>query len=1046
LDDVIVKFGADLTALKAGFTEAKSEGDSLGSKLGGVGTAAAAGLGVAAVAIGAFAIQSASTVNGAFSTMAKATGLQGTQLAGLETSWKSVYASVPVDATTLTSVVDKLNNSLHLQGPALTEASKDMVDYAKATGTDASSDTDTFTKALEGANTGLTGIKAPLMSMPQLTDMATVGFQKTGVSIDSIAPAFDKGTAAMSKMGLSIPAQISLLDGLTQEGLKAKTITPILTGIGPAAQAAGESSTKFWQDMVTHAQEGGKYTEAETKLLGKNADAFTAAGVSGKLSNDALTKSITDSQGATEKAGEAAETFGEKLELFKQNLTLAFAPLGTALIGILSSVLSALQPLIPVITMLATAFASMPAPIQLIVVGFLALVGGVGALQMVLSKFNMSITSLPKDIDKVTSSLKDMYAASTSGGLKIPSLGGGGAKAVEGEAAGAVEGVGGEAAGAEGLTAGLGGAVAEGGILATVLATIGPILLPVVAIVASIAAVFAVLYATSSTFRGAVGDLIGQFQSLVGWVGTLVGDLTSLNFGKLGSDLTSGFSSGFNTIKNDIMGFPGMMITAVGESASTISNLLGGAFDTLKHIDWGGMFAGGLDAIDKFLTSLLNFDPTPMITSLINAIGGAFDSLFGGGGGGGGTAGTKASSGLSSGLSQGMAKAGPDILGKLGDVFVKLLVLLPTIFAKIGLALFDALSKVDWSNVFSKLAGAATVLGTALMSALKGVNWNQIFTLIFVQLTYFGQAIIKAFQGIDWGKAFTMLVAALGVAAVALLTWLVGLDWGKFATTVWNALVDAIGGIVTWIIGLPWASWAATLWNDIVSALGQFGTWLWGLVSGFGGKLYSDIQSGVGAFGTWLDSLVSGVGTAIMDAIKAAVNFGAFLVSDVTSAAGNIGNAIMTGIKSVVDLGAWLVSSVTAAAGNIGNEVKNAILGAIGGAGSAAAKTLGLQGGGIVGPQSGGILATLAEAGEAEVVVPWHRVGEDWGSLIASLPHYGSGGVVVPSGSVGVTGSKQTSASGVTNYNTYVTVDSENITRKVLMAIDEKERYHHLLG
>ena len=114
-EDIIVKFGADLTALKAGFTEAKTEGDSLGSKLGGVGTAAAAGLGVAAVAIGAFAIQSASTVNGAFSTMAKATGLQGTQLAGLETSWKSVYASVPVDATTLTGVVDKLNNSLHLQ-------------------------------------------------------------------------------------------------------------------------------------------------------------------------------------------------------------------------------------------------------------------------------------------------------------------------------------------------------------------------------------------------------------------------------------------------------------------------------------------------------------------------------------------------------------------------------------------------------------------------------------------------------------------------------------------------------------------------------------------------------------------------------------------------------------------------------------------------------------------------------------------------------------------------------------------------------------------
>ena len=593
------------------------------------------------------------------------------------------------------------------------------------------------------------------------------------------------------------------------------------------------------------------------------------------------------------------------------------------------------------------------------------------------------------------------------------------------------------------------------GVLGMVMSTFGGILLPAIAIVLAITAGFAVLYATSKTFRDMISGVVTTLQNIVGWVKELVGDLMSGNFSKFGDDLKTGFEGAINSIKNfDFGAWAGKMAQVFVESFNTIKNIDWGGIgnsilsaisqyldwsaqvrSSFMKVDWGGMLNGFLTAIDNVLTQLLSFDPTSMINNIINAIGGAFDSLFGGAGSKGDVGGQ---------VSKSVQKAGPDILGKLGDVFVKLLVLLPTIFGKIGLALFTALSKVDWGAVFSKLAGAAVTLGTALMSALKGVDWKSIFTLIFVTLTYFGQAIIKAFQTIDWGKAFTTLMAALGVVANAFLTWIIGLPWGTWALDLWNDIVAALATFGTWLWGLI-SPLPGQLWAAIVGALGTFGTWLWGLIS-----------SAVGQFGSWLEGLVSGIGQAIWGFIQSAVGgFGTDIIGQVSGLAGAIGSAITTGISgmaagiqsAVSGLGGWLTTS----AASFFSGIPAAFSSALGQVKVTLDTTppflhISLAEGGIVSPHSGGILATLAEAGEPEVVVPWHRVGEDWGSLISSLPTFGGGGVVVPSGSVGFAGSKQSGTSGVTNYNTYVTVDSESMTRKVLAAHVENERYHHLAG
>ena len=1117
--DVIVRFGADMSALNAGFDSAKAKGDETGKSVSSsmqdmgkgftaVGAGMTAAVTVPLVAIGAFAVESASKIDGAFSTMAKATGLQGTQLQGLETSWKSVYSSVPVDAGTLTTVIDKLNNSLHLQGSAMTEAATSMVDYAKVTGTDAASDTDTFTKAIMGANAGLTAMHEPLMTVPQLTDMMTVGFQKTGVSVDQISSAFDKGTASMTAMGLSIPQQIAMLDQLTAAGVPARQLTTIINGIPAAAKAANESATTFWAHLVADAKEGGKYTDDETKLLGKQASAFTANAMSGKMDNDALVASITNSQGATQKAAEAMQTFGEKLQVFKQAAEVAFAPIGEAIIGMATQVLAMMQPILTIVEALTSKFGEMPGPLKdvVLIVGMIA-----AAIGPILLGVGQVMSMLPK----IESGLKTIQG--------IPGMISQGMEMITG--------------------------VMEGGLIPSIMeANVGFMgmelpLLPIIAIVAAIGIALALLYIYFKPFHDAVDEVVG-------WVKTLVGDLMSGNFSKFGDDLKSGIDNALNTIRTfdyggafktaaaqaisafssigpAIMNFfaPlthmdwgglfkgivaqasqltqvflqafravnwlqiftlifvtiksfaqtmikafqaidwstiwndavkslssidwGSVLSGIGQALlsntqtsisgitsalSSIGSGLSGAFSALQNIDWGGLESGFLDAISGALDSITNFDWTGATDNLVTAIGSAIagignffasidwgglvtgfinaiTGLFGGGGGGtgGGQAATKVSDGMSDGLSQGVTKAGPDILGKLGDVFVKLLTLLPTIFIKIGEGLVDAIAKVDWGSVGLAVLKALETTGTALLTWLETQ---------------------------DWGKIATTIWNAIETAIGVIVEWLISLPWATWATDLWNDLVSAIGGIVDWLKGLPWADWAHDLWNDIIQALAQFGSWLLQNAQTFITGLPGDITGAIAGFGAWLFTAASGFFGGLPGAITSAVSgLGAWMFSAASGFFGGIPGAIQTALTG---LGDWM----TSAAGGFFNTLKNYAT-----TGHAAA-------GAYIKASPGGSLWTLGEGGEDELVVPKHlfsgvapwvfgaipggaAVGNFAGSLASNLSQ-------LSTRSVPTSAAQSPSAQSNITYQIFGQFDSETIKRDLLLMLQERDNYHKL--
>ena len=1172
LDTLEVIITGNTTGLKGAAGEANAEASGIGSSFGGIGSMAAVGLGAAAVAITAFSLKSAQDVGGAYKSIEKQTGETGQALEGLKGSFNNVYGNFPISsqdaATTVSLVYDRLKtlqNGVPPTAATVTDLSGKLEMFSKVTGQSVTDATNTWMKAF-----GAFGVSSNDMGT-DLEHVAEIS-QSSGISVNQLSSEVQRAAPTWGGLHIGIDEATASMADMDAHGIKSQSVVMGLNSILKEAGKSGEAPKKAFsdlQDELDKYNKTGQVTGELTKIGTRSLQQMALAEKDGAFNFDDLTSRMITNDGQLQKNYNDTLSFSDKLEIFKNKLELAFAPLGKAIINVLSSLLDAMTPLIPVITAIVNAFAALPAPLQLVVMAGMVAVGGIAALNMVMGKFGSIGGDMIKTATKMVESVRGIGTAAAEAtpeveGLtvaeeeqskvpmqtRLPMGGGAGGAAGEAEgAAGEAESLAPEAGadimGAEELAPELGAAAESGGILEGIFASISGVVegivgaitgivsgigeavgsvglfgggvagaeggimgilgsIPVIgwAILAVVGA-FAILTATSNTFRSMLGGIVNTFMSIFGWVKDIAGALLSGNFGKVGDLLKSGFQGAIDSITHfDWSAWAGGLVTSVHESINTIigffagigqkiiggvteafnfikgiasgigawfssvnwgalangfrqavlgeinsirtslgnvgtelingiksgistignllqgafktltsidwggiangllnalkgalgqvgsfitsnwqpilatlfggvgllvyealtrvdwggvlnglksaigniGNMIGSAFDSIKNIDWGGMFAGMLDAIDNVLTQILNWDPSPLIDSLVNglsnavgsfvnmltsidwggmlgnlisAITGFFGSidwgglvqgfinaimgLFGGGGGGGGgQAGTTVTQGMSTSLSKGAEKAGPDILGKLGDVFIKLLEVVPTIFGKIAIALFNALVKIDWgalgAGILGAIGKALTAIGAYLskidwgamftaiygyflkfwvlvFNYLKGIDWMQILTLVYNYFLKFWILVWNYLKGIDWGQLMDTIYMALQTAVGQIVSWLKGLDWGGMANTVWNALQNALMGIVTWLTGLPWASWAATLWNDLKTAIMGIVTWLesldWG---GYANTVWNALKGAIGAIIGWLQSLDwGGYAQTVWNALKGAI-------------------------------------------------------------------------------------------------------------------------------------------------------------------------------
>ena len=291
-------------------------------------------------------------------------------------------------------------------------------------------------------------------------------------------------------------------------------------------------------------------------------------------------------------------------------------------------------------------------------------------------------------------------------------------------------------------------------------------------------------------------------------------------------------------------------------------------------------------------------------------------------------------------------------------------------------------------------------------------------TIINVFMTLWGGIM----AGLKWVWDFITMIASLIWSVISPIVTLWLKIWEMVITIVRTAISVILAIIITivsflWnnvispIIGFFWQG-LTTIWNVVSTVF----SWIFGLIGSIVGWIWSNVLSPIlGFFKSIFDSIknvISGAWQFIKDKFSAAVDF----VGGVIGRIGGFFSGVWDGVKS----------GVTGAMDVVKNGVKGAVNWIIDkintvvrGVNSVAGKVPGvptipeipkLAKGGIVMPTPGGTIAQIAEAGEAEAVIPLSKLD----AIISGGGGSGSGG------------------SKITQYNTiYTELDMNVVNRKL---------------
>src|SRR5450759_616497 len=396
LAELMVMITGDAAGLKTALGESEEATTGFSDKLGGIGSMAAVGLGAAGVAIAAFSLKAIADVGGAYKDIEQQTGATGVALEGLKASFDTVFSGVPESANevsaALSSVYDKsatLNGGVKLTGDGLNTLTNQFLDWARISDTSVESLIDTTT-----AWAGAWHMNAAQVSASM--DAVEVASQQTHESVGTLTSDLQKVGPAAVQLGLSFDETVADIAGFESAGLKVGVINTAMTKTFADAKKSGEDANQRWDENISTLQKYtdavGSHNDAQATAItktdawkqvtedfsGKTLTQLMTAVGEGKLKIGDLTNAIANSSGAIQKTSDDTMSFAQKLDIFKNKLEVAFAPLGKLLITILTDLLTAMEPVITVLTYLVGAFTALPGPIQVVAVGFMALLGGAG--------------------------------------------------------------------------------------------------------------------------------------------------------------------------------------------------------------------------------------------------------------------------------------------------------------------------------------------------------------------------------------------------------------------------------------------------------------------------------------------------------------------------------------------------------------------------------------------------------------------------------------------------------------------------------------------
>ncbi|NIM21857.1 MAG: phage tail tape measure protein [Candidatus Latescibacteria bacterium] len=280
-------------------------------------------------AVGAAAVAAADQFDKAFATIRRGTGATGSSLAGLQDDFRSVFSQVSESAGQVATAIADLNTRTGQAGQPLRDLTVLALELSRVTGTDVASNVRGLTRVFgdwQIATSDQTGTLDFLFKVSQ----------QTGIGLDRLLTTIVNYGVPLRQLGFGFEEAAALIGKFEKEGVNTEAILGGLKqALGRTLKEGLDPAVEF-RKLADAAKESGDsigFLSRVVQFAGTRAGADLAAAFSeGRFEIEGFLGDLRGSNETIRTAAASSITFAESLARVRNALTIAFEPLGSAII------------------------------------------------------------------------------------------------------------------------------------------------------------------------------------------------------------------------------------------------------------------------------------------------------------------------------------------------------------------------------------------------------------------------------------------------------------------------------------------------------------------------------------------------------------------------------------------------------------------------------------------------------------------------------------------------------------------------------------------
>lgn len=359
-----------------------------GDKIKSVGQKLSVGLTAPIMGIGAASIAAFKELDECLDNITTATGATGSQLESLQASFKAVAGQIPADMQDISTGIGEVNTQFGLMDKQLEDTTGRMLKFSEINGSDVSQSTINAKKSMDL-------FRLSIEDLPMILDSVSKTSQDTGVGVDQLFDAVNRGAPQLKAMGLGFSESTILIGQMEKAGIDSAGTLGYLA----KASVVYAKDNKTMQEGLSGTIESikGATTEQEkltiaSEVFGtKAASKMVEAIDSGALSMDGLADSAKNA------AGTVDQTFSDILDpidqakLAQNQFKIAMGELGEQ---VQIALLPAFQAATDAIKKVSEWFGSLTDSQKQTILKIAGVVAAIGPVLVVLGTLASSISSL----------------------------------------------------------------------------------------------------------------------------------------------------------------------------------------------------------------------------------------------------------------------------------------------------------------------------------------------------------------------------------------------------------------------------------------------------------------------------------------------------------------------------------------------------------------------------------------------------------------------------------------------------------------------------